>query len=260
LVGATIETNQYGGSPAVPVAAQQVSMHVQPLHILMALKAIGLSPSLKNNDRQIASALLDHYNRKTSQCDPSLHRLAGLVRVSTRTVMRSLARIEAAGLFRRIRHGGHLNRNSYEPNWARFSAIAREWQERMTQSSRARAATNMSLATCQPCHLPSDNAVTQTCKSNLSKETSRGFSRKQGERGVVARANPPNSADAVRSAAERRWMNALHETFGSMPVTYGEIINLIDTAMTDAATDAEMRRHGAGLDYIVKQLRLGSGR
>src|SRR4029079_7038812 len=98
-------------------------MHVQPLDILMALKAIGLSQSLKNSDRQIASALLDHFNRRTGQCDPSLGRLAGLGGVSTRTVMRSLARIEAAGLFRRIRHGGHLNRNSYEPDWARFSAI-----------------------------------------------------------------------------------------------------------------------------------------
>jgi DNA-binding IclR family transcriptional regulator len=234
-------------------------MPVQPLDILVALKAIGLSPSLRNNDRQIASALLDHFNRKTEQCDPSLGRLAGLVGVSTRTVMRSLARIEAAGLFRRIRHGGHLNRNSYEPNWARFAAIGRDWQDRMMRDSRARAATNMSPATRQPCHLAGDSSVTQTCRKNLSKETSKSPPRKQLGGGLVARANPPGSGDAVRSAAERRWMTALHEAFGSMPVTYGEIISLIDAAMTDAATDAEIRRHGAGFDHIVTQLRLGNG-
>jgi hypothetical protein len=229
-------------------------MPIQHLDILMALKAIGLAPSLKNNDRQIASALLDHYNRKTGQCDPSLGRLATLVGVCKRTVIRSLARIEAAGLFRRIRHGGHLYRNSYEPNWTKFGLIAQAWQERMTQNSRARAATNMSSATCQSSHLVSDNLVTQTCRTNLSKEISKSPPSKEAGKKFVARLNPSSSSGVVRSAAERRWMTAI----GSMPVTYGEIISLIDTAMTDAATDAEVHRHGGGLDYIIKQLKLGA--
>jgi hypothetical protein len=43
-----------------------------------------------------------------------------------------------------------------------------------------------------------------------------------------------------------------------MPLTYGQIIEAIDDSMREAAIDAEMRRHGAGLEYIAKQLKLGS--
>lgn len=224
-------------------------MSVQSLDMLIALKAIGLVPSLKNNDRAVASALLDHYNRRTGQCDPSLNRVAALIGVCPRTVMRSIGRIEAAGLFRRLRHGGHLNRNSYEPNWTRFRTVVQEWENRMTGASRARAATELSRSGCQPCQLGGDNPVTQTFRTNLSKETLRSLPRKEQGRSL---------GSPARTAAERRWSTALHQAFGSMPLTYGQIIEAIDDSMREAAIDAEMRRHGAGLEYIAKQLKLGS--
>jgi hypothetical protein len=240
-------------------------MQVQPGDILIALKAINLAPELKNNDRAVAAALLDHYNRKTGQCDPGLKRLALLVRICERTVMRSMDRIEAARLFRRIRHGGHLNRNSYEPNWRRFREIEAVWNARM--KSRPASATKLSPATCQPCHPDDDNAVTQTCRSNLSKETcQRGLPKKKGDKDVEFELKLPHSiaptlrSDAARTEAERRWTTDLHRQFSPLPLTYGDIIAAIHPEMQAAATDAELRHRGAGLAYIVLKLKLGVSR
>lgn len=98
-------------------------MQLRKGDILIALKAINLTQGIGNRDRRVAAALLDHFNRKTGQCDPSIKRLSGLLGISERTVFRSLQRIEADRLFKRARHGGHINRNSYEPNWPRFREI-----------------------------------------------------------------------------------------------------------------------------------------
>jgi hypothetical protein len=233
-------------------------MPVRPLDTLLALKAINLAPDLKANDRLVATALIEHFNRKTGQCDPSLERLARLLGISARTVIRSTARLVAAGLFRKFRHGGHLNRNSYEPIWTAFQTIEAAWTNRFNEGARKRE-PEMSPAGRQPCHLPGDTAVTQTySNNNLPNETClKRIPRKElgdGLRSAIA-GIVTRSADAVRAAAERRWTQALHEQFVSTPVTYGEVLDAIDVAMMDAATDAEMRKPDAGIFYILQQLR-----
>jgi predicted transcriptional regulator len=105
-------------------------MALRRIDTLLALKAISLAPGLKENDRRVAAALVEHFNRETSQCDPGLKRIAGLLGISTRTVIRSTQRLENAGMFRKVRHGGHLNRNHYEPIWSRFRQIEVEWRAR----------------------------------------------------------------------------------------------------------------------------------
>ena len=70
----------------------------------------------------------------------------------------------------------------------------------------------------------------------------------------------PSSQGVARIEAERRWSNDLHREFGSFVVTYGEIIGAIDTAIQTAATDAELRKRGAGIEYIRKKLQLGGRR
>ena len=48
----------------------------------------------------------------------------------------------------------------------------------------------------------------------------------------------------------------MHDRFVHMPVTYAEIVELIDTAKREGATDAEMRRRGGGLSHILRELRI----
>jgi len=236
-------------------------MTVRPLDTLLALKAISLAPGLTENDRRVAAVLLEHFNRRTSQCDPGIERIAGLVGVSTRTVIRSTQRLETVGLFRKTRHGGHFNRNSYEPVWSRFQEVEVAWRARFNDVARLRA-TKVSPAQRQPCHLGDDSLVTQTCRSNLPKETYSkrlsGEGNKEGGNlvGRLATRLGNRSADAARAEAERRWTDALHMQFVAMPVTYGEVIEAIDLAMMEAATEAEMRRRGAGLAYVLNKLKL----
>ncbi len=240
-------------------------MAVRRLDTLLALKAVSLALGLKENDRRVAATLVEHFNRETSQCDPGLKRIADLLGISTRTVIRSTKRLETAGLLRKVRHGGHLHRNHYEPVWSRFREIESEWRARFARTAQS-GVTEVSPARCQPCHIGGDSPVTQTCRSNLQKET---CSKQPPRKVLIERASSSSSAtatvgtrsaDAAHTEAERRWTNALHEQFGSLPLTYSEIIDLIDTPMRDAATDAEVRQRGAGILHILRALRIPAAR
>jgi hypothetical protein len=110
---------------------------ISPISVtLLALKVLTLVPELNASDRRVAGALLEHFNRNTAQCDPGLPRIADLLGLSTRTVMRSNRRLEAARLFKKTRHGGRSHRNSYEPNWARFQELEGVWREKFNHKSR----------------------------------------------------------------------------------------------------------------------------
>jgi hypothetical protein len=234
----------------------------RPLDITIALKAINLLEDLSATDKRVAAALIDHFNHKTGQCDPGLERIAGLLGVHTRTVIRAIHRLVRLGLFRKYRHGGHLNRNQYEPVWSRFREIDAAWTVRFREKAAGRRSKEVSPAGRQTCHVGDGNSVTQTILSNQLKGTSsKSLPRKEiGERpsSLSSLINQicTRSADAARTEAERRWTNTLHVQFVHQPVTYGEIVHLIDAAMREAATDAEVRQRGAGIAHILRALRI----
>jgi hypothetical protein len=154
------------------------------------------------------------------------------------------------------------NRNRYELVWSRFQEIEAAWRAKFAKTAQSRV-TEMSPAECQPCHVRSDSSATQTCRTNLLNETcSKRLPKKEGvERAFSSsstRERGTRSAEAARVEAERRWTDALHERFAHLPVTYAEIIDLIDPAIQEAATDAEMGRRGSGLLHILRVLRIPS--
>jgi predicted transcriptional regulator len=248
-----------------------------PSDTMIAYKAISLTPELSGTEKRVAGAIIDHFNRKTGRCDPSLDRIARLLGVNRRTVIRAVDHLQKLGIVRKDRHGGHLNRNSYEPIWVRFREIEAEWNVRFRASSNR---SKLSPSRCRPRHLDGGHSVPQTCKNrnNLLKETcsggstsadvvppnmSRGRKGPSGQRGsqelvavfptAKARRIPP--IEAARAAAERRWATALNELLVATPKLYGEVIGAIDPAMQAAATEAELRERGAGLVHILEQLR-----
>ena len=230
-------------------------MPIRPIHTLLALKAMSLAPDLKANDRRVGVALIEHFNRKTGRCDPSLERLARLLGISTRTVIRSVERLERAGLFRKARHGGYFNRNSYEPVWSKLWELEAAWRVKFNESKQSRT-SNVSHAPCQPRHIHTDSAVTQTCQTNLLKETCRKrWAIEERRSSSIVKPLSQSSTDAARAAAEGRWTQAVHDNFVSQPVTHGEVISFITAEMHAAATDAEMRKRGAGFAYIMSKLR-----
>jgi hypothetical protein len=251
-------------------------MSVKPLDTLLGFKAMGLVGGLRESDRRVACALLDHLNRKTGQCDPSLETIAALLGISRRTVIRATSRLEAAGLFRKIRHGGNFHRNFYVPDWQAFERIEADWKARREQRRRSYA-EKLSPSRYKPGHDASDSGATETCRSNLSNVTSpsrtaasptpplpavrvseTGEGRKN--RPAQGRTRPfavrhVQSRDAKREVAQRRWDNDLLVRFASEPKLYGLVVAAIDASMAEAATEAELAKAGTGLEYIVQQLK-----
>jgi hypothetical protein len=241
------------------------------LDTLLALKVLSYVPGLATNARAVGALLLDRFNRKTGRCDPGIDGMATDLGICSRTVIRSIDQLVRANLFRRHRHGGYSNRNSYEPNWQRFEELEAAWRARLR---RRRLGTNearkVSPSTGQDCHRGDDTVVTQTYSiKNLPNETycSGQPSRKNGEpQSIVARLRPERrilttgSADAAKAEAERRWSTALLEHYATLPVTYADIVARIDPALQEAATDAELQQHGAGLRFIERALEVWTGR
>jgi DNA-binding MarR family transcriptional regulator len=259
-----------------------MAMQLRPLDTVIAHKAINLSSELSGSEKRVAGAIVDHFNRKTGRCDPSLDRIAGLLGISRRTVIRAVKRMQNAGLFRKDRHGGLSHRNSYQPIWPRFREIEAKWNERFRTKRKRSAETKVSPFQRQSCHLAGDSAGTQTCLTNQSNETlpngrqtehpstsseptsCKRLGRIGNDQTVenpvgqfVSRERNSKQIEVARSAAERRLSAALQETWGATPKIYAEVLNAIDPAMWGAAIDAEFRKHGAGLAFILDKLRIG---
>lgn len=226
----------------------------------VAFKIIALLKGLTATDKRVLAAVLDHFNQKNGQCDPSIETIAALLNVDRSAVMRTFTRAEKLGIFRKVRHGGHLNRNSYQPMWDRFREIDQQWQEQRSLRSARRRGASLSPSTSSSGHLLGGSAATQTCQTNLSKETWGSGRPKEGDSnqshasqaGVRWQSTP--SSVAMRSGAERRWSNDLLERYAGLPMTYGEIVEAIDNALREAATDAELRHRGAGVLCIENAL------
>ena len=200
-------------------------MTPRPLDTLLAFKAIALTDDLSGTEKEIAGAIVDHYNRKTGRCDPSLGRIASLVRRDRRTVIRALHRIESERFVRKIRHGGRFNSNSYQPNWTRFHEVLTDWTECFHVKRQRLRVTTSSRHERQACHASDDTDVIQTFFKNLSKETytrdraapllgadqnkhSRKISGAASSADFAGAGVGTSSHDAAFSAAERRWMTA----------------------------------------------------
>ena len=103
---------------------------------LMALKMLLLCEDLSGSEKRVAGVIIDHYNRKTGQCDPGMGTIARLVGVSRRTVIRAAGVLANKGYIRKLRHGGKFHRNQYEPNWAHFRAMEAQWNARRIKPRR----------------------------------------------------------------------------------------------------------------------------
>lgn len=247
-------------------------MPTERLDTLLALKVLSYVPGLATNARAVGALLLDRFNRKTGRCDPGIDGMAADLGICSRTVIRSIGQLVRANLFRRHRHGGYSNRNRYEPNWERFQELELAWRARLHRRQRGTNETRnkVSPSTRQDCHRGGDTAVTQTySKDNLPNETycdGQPSKKNDGYQNRVGLVKPERqvfttgSADAARAEAERRWNTALHNRYAALPVTYGDIVAKINPSLQEAATDAELRQHGAGLRFIESALGVWSGR
>jgi DNA-binding transcriptional MocR family regulator len=188
-------------------------MTPQAPNTLIALKAISLASELSNSEKRVAAAIIDHFNRRTGQCDPSLDCIAELIGMSRRTVIRATDRLQKLGFVRRIRHGGHFHRNSYEPVWSRFLQVEADWRSRRGARRARFDAPKLPSCSGQSRHVGGDTVAPQTFTSNLLKETSDEAASLQksaarrvsnDKRGLAVEANPrPNPPNRERAYRQR---------------------------------------------------------
>ena len=146
-------------------------MQTGPSDAFIALKAISLSDDLTGTEKRVAAVIVDHHNRHTGQCDPSLGSIARLLGISRRTVIRAVGVLACGkGYFLQNEGMGSFTGNSYQPVWSRFRANELKWNELRTAARRFRAA-EMSPLQGRGCHLDGDADGTQTYSSNSLNKT-----------------------------------------------------------------------------------------
>ncbi|MBR1271597.1 helix-turn-helix domain-containing protein [Bradyrhizobium sp. AUGA SZCCT0222] len=243
-----------------------------PSDSLIAFKVICLSDDLSPTSRRVAAALIEHFNRRTGRCDPSLARLAALLGVDRRTIIRAVRDLVKKGYVVRTRHGGYNHRNSYSPCWTFFRKKQNLWRSQWAVVGLLRTARFMSHLKGQNCPLGEGKVVDQTSSINITKKTypkadSISASDSAGPRQLASNPNsglPPrfkmprlttsSSAEAAIDSAERRWTAELTNMLASNPKLFGEILDAITDQMKSDATEAELHSAGGGLRLILRCL------
>lgn len=108
-----------------------MAVRLQRQDILFAHLALNIAQGLSGTTRQVGAAIVDHFNKKTGRCDPSLERIATLLGLSKTTVHEATAALDREALIKKESHGGRHHSASYIPNWDKFRAIVADWNIRM---------------------------------------------------------------------------------------------------------------------------------
>lgn len=145
--------------------------------VFFAILTISLMPGLSTNCRVVAAAIIDHFNRNTGQCDPSIIRLSKLAGIDRATVLRAVKELHKLGVILRFTHGGKNGRTRYFPNWEFFRAYVAAWNERKKTIGKDELGSfdgceiaEQRSATSQDCYAGGRSAATQTESNNWNKE------------------------------------------------------------------------------------------
>ena len=146
---------------------------LQKTDILFAHKALNIAADLSACDRRVAGAIIDHFNKRTGQCDPGIERLSTLLGIDARTVKRATADLCGKhGLFQKVSHGGKSHRASYTPNWEKFAAIVADWDARMIGKTKPPEAggngAELPPSMGRNCPVKGGETAPQTLRRNLS--------------------------------------------------------------------------------------------
>jgi DNA-binding MarR family transcriptional regulator len=247
-------------------------MPTTPPITLIAFKAMCLCENLNRTERRVLAALLEHYNRRTARCDPSVTRIAALLQVNQRTVFRALKALVAKGYVIRVRHGGYSHRNKYVPRWEFYLQIIEEWRRRWQSLSRTQGMTESSGSQRQSCHRGDGNPVTQTSSNKPFEQTlstvrqekpvlvrelkahEKETQQPRIERAESPRCVTPASRDAARDAAERRWNIELQKTLGGDERLTALAVDMMTPELMAAATAAEFAERGSGSALVLSHL------
>ncbi|WP_415715378.1 helix-turn-helix domain-containing protein [Roseibium sp.] len=257
--------------------------------ILFAQKAILLTPSLSAAAKRVAAAIIDHFNKRTGQCDPGINRLVKLLGMSRATVIRATETLNELGFIEKESHGGKSHRAAYIPNWQLFRQIVDDWDTQMKSKLDTEEATGKEeksttmvskprRSRSQKCDVNGLNSATQTLRSNQSNKPieaeqvetidekppqpperkrnhvalKRSVQRSQGHLLLPMQGGRQVSrGEVARDAAQKRWeLDA--KSRGEH--VYAAVAEWITPERQHAATEAELKRKGGGFDFIAASM------
>ncbi len=212
--------------------------------VLFAHKALNIVPGLSACARRVAGAIIDHFNKRTGQCDPSVERLARMLGIHEQTVKKATCELCEAGLINKVMHGGKMHRSKFEPQWARFQEIVADWDAAMKSGSPlgqgSKTATLEIIEGSETAIFESSETATQTLRSNQSKEP-------------VERSAAENSGQKPQAGGAARGQKEVWKK-GSSPRTQGELLMSIlggkEASKTEAAEGGAARR----IDRAMRKL------
>lgn len=261
--------------------------------ILFAHKALNVVAGLTEATRRVAGAIIDHFNKRTGQCDPGIERLATMLGIDRATVLRATEKLHELCFIEKISHGGKAHRAAYLPNWALFRAIVEDWDARMKlgdasdtprrqvgtpASTSASNVANVRRSRSQSCDVKGRKPATQTLRSNQSKkpletepvETPRQkplpVSPQEPSKGLWSGSKPgaqrsmllPIAGGRSPSHADAAKAAAERRWYAEVHALGEKAIAEVTEWMTwdrqEAATQAELQRKGGGLAFIVQRM------
>jgi len=253
---------------------------LQPNDILFAHKALNIVPGLSANTRRVAGALIDHFNKKTGQCDPSIGRLAKLLGINRASVLRATEKLcePEIGLFEKISHGGKSNRTKYLPRWEVFRGIVANWDARMKTGEAPAKVAKLRRKQSQNRDVKGCKIATQTLRRNQSNKPTEDWNMQnlpsnQGNRTIKANTNraykekfgkskapisnapfysqkSPSHDAAAMAAAEKKIFSGIYDLGEKKSA---EFIAFVTEPLMEKASRAEMRRRGDGLKFIQEE-------
>lgn len=216
--------------------------------------------------------LLNAFNTKTGRCDWAIPSIARELDITERTVLRAIVKLKECGWLDWKRHGGKYLTNAYSFNWVALTAAAEVQDESEGETKRVHTPDRYVTSPLTDMSETPDSSVTQNLKETfnetLNKQTNEkeAWQKKEGKRETERTQQPvqrpmlhllkfdtPDTADVWKHRAYEQWRADFTEHFQKTE-NYGTALEALTPELQDAATAAEMKRAGAGLDFILVQL------
>lgn len=218
----------------------------------MAYYALCMDKKLSSAAKAVGACLVDHFNRRTGQCDPGVNRIADKTELHRASVFRALKELEKYGYVVRDQYGGNSHRNSYQIVWGRMCNVVER-----SKPSQERDGNGRKAAT----HDGRGNA-TQTFEGTIEdKPLKQGLA---GDRSgnssnqrhfllplSFGKKGQPSHRTVQRERAAHRWERDLRQVLGEQ---YPNAVEMITGKLADQATEHEMRQSGRGHELILSAM------
>lgn len=244
------------------------AMKSEPLSLL-ACKVI-MRSKVSSAAKAVGAVLLDHVNWKTYRCDPGEERIVVLSGYVRSTVQSAIAQLADEKILTVNIHGGRFGKNQYDFDWDMIreadcgQAARHRGRNQPEEPGMPRPETRAQTRSVNPFTEP----VAQADSKKAPKQPDRGKGQAEQGRGTASHSHParrrsstfgPSHSDVAAVSAERRWSADLLDRLRHDLDRYALAVERIDEDLRQAATVAEVRRRGDGVDCVLRGLQQRSG-